>query len=99
MLKLSQYTNFEKKAFLATCLFLLVFWTLVMVTDSFAFLTSSIESFLKPPEKTSRETYCMKPENKKRKNCVEMQVKKKEQWEDVTRSSQGKKSTAFSLGK
>ncbi len=98
MLNLKQYSNFEKKAFLATCIFLLLFWTFVMMTDSFAFL-KPLSDLVAAPEKTSREIYCMKPENKKRKYCVEVQVQKKEQWEEISRSSREKKATSFSLSK
>jgi hypothetical protein len=93
MFNLSKYTKIEKKAFLATCLFLIMFWTVMMASDGA--ITSAL---IGAPEKTSIETFCMRKENRKRKHCLEREVKSKEKWEDITRSSNSKKPpTAFGL--
>jgi hypothetical protein len=86
MFNLSKYTKIERKAFLATCLFLLVFWTVVMASDG-----AIISVFISSPEKTSMETFCLKKENMKRKHCLERQMKNKEKWEDISRNANSKK--------
>jgi hypothetical protein len=96
MSRFDKYTGLERKAFLATCLLVLVFWAVVMTTDSFSFF-KPLADLVSTRERSSREVYCMKPENKKRKYCMEGQIRKKEQWDEIVRSSGKENKTAFSL--
>lgn len=88
----------NKIALILLGIFLICFYVMIQVTDG-KMLLRPMKSAHDVPFSKKVESYCRKPENKKKKPCRENKIRNKEKWEDVVRSNKSTDSSMFSLSK